>query len=432
MGPNIHAIKHSKRHTAFNMRLDMTMQQKRAGIDDLITHRQPSGPFVARQEIIPIARIDEIEALRLRLDGVVHARPIPLAGVGADDVGLVAVFVHGMRELDGFGRGPADLEDEVDPGAVFGAEHEAGVFGFGGVFVPEERVVGAAVHGVGRGGVGGVLPGVAEAAELEVEELVGVLGDGRGVKGREDGGVEGDDGVGDVGAGVVDIGDGGGFARAMGVGEDGESGDGLVKAGVGDADGVVAGFVVQFDHGAVPLAIPDRDRLRQLRVDVVAVDGVDPHGMFVDGDGERFHARAADPVDAGPFVVGFDVDGLVTSAAIGGGADILEARGKEFGVSPVEVGSLRVENVWETSGSGFSESSTLGLLSFRLPFCGHRDVAKRILHVWCLQTNEIITSRAVYISLPIYQDAIRATRPVLANLLAADLLALSNRFLTNY
>lgn len=286
MRPDIHPIEHRERHAPFDMRLDMTMQQERAGIDDLIPDRQPSGPIEPRQEVIPIPRVVEIETARLLFDGVVHGSPIPLAGVPADDVRLVAVLVHGMRELDGFGGGPADLEDEVDPGAVFGAEDEIGVFGFGGVFVPQERVVGAAVHGVGHGAVGGVLPGEAKAAELEVEELVGVFGDGGGVEGGEDGGVEADDGGGDVGAGVVDVGDCWGFAGAVGVGEDGEGGDGLVEAGVGDADGVVARFIVQFDHGAVALAVPDRDGLRQLRVDVVAVDGVDPHGVFVDGDGE--------------------------------------------------------------------------------------------------------------------------------------------------
>lgn len=62
------------------------------------------------------------------------------------------------------------------------------------------------------------------------------------------------------------------------------------------------------------------------------------------------------------------MDGLVAGAAIGGGADILEIRGKELGVSRVDVGSLRVENVWEASVSGFSESPTSDLLSPAYPF----------------------------------------------------------------
>ena len=147
-------------------------------------------------------------------------------------------------------------------------------------------MVGAAVHGVSHCAIWGILPSEAEAAELEVEELVCVFGDRGRVEGGKDGGVESDDVGGDVGAGVVDVRFRWGFAGGVGVGEDGEGGDGLVEAGVGDADGVVARFVVELDHGAVALAVPDLHGLRELGLDVVAVDGIDPHGVFVDGDGE--------------------------------------------------------------------------------------------------------------------------------------------------
>ena len=264
----------------------MAMQQKRPRVNDLVPDGDPGRPIEARQEIIPVPRIIEIEVGGHSRHRGVDIRPVPLPRGAADDIRLVAVLVHGVGELDGLGGGPADLEDQVDPGAVFGAQGELGVFGFVRAQVPQQRVVRAAVHFVLARGVGGVLPGVAEAAELEVEGLVGVLGDGGRIEGGQVDGVEADDVGGDVGAGVVDVGEGGGFASRVVVGEHGEGGDGLVEAGVGDADLVVARLVVKLDHGAVALAVPDGRHLRELRLDVVAVDGVDPHGVLVDGDGE--------------------------------------------------------------------------------------------------------------------------------------------------
>ena len=111
------------------------------------------------------------------------------------------------------------------------------------------------------------------------------------------------------------------------VGEHGEGGDGLVESCVRDAHGVVARLVVQLDHDAVALTVVYGDRVDELRLDVVAVDRIDPHWVLVDGDSQGFHARAADPVDAGPFVLGVDVDGFVTGATVRDGADILEIRG---------------------------------------------------------------------------------------------------------
>ena len=346
------------------MRLDMAMQQPGAGVDDLVADGDPGGPLIVGQKVIAVPGFVEVEAAGLFVDGGVDGRPFPLAGIGANDVGLVAVLVHRVRELDRLGRVPADLEDQVHPRAVFRPQREVRVFGVVRFQVPEERLVRAAVHFVRHGRVRRVAPGVAEAAELEVKHLVGVLGDRGRVEGGEDVGVEGDNVGGDVGAGVVDVREGWGLAGGVGVREGCKGRDGLVESGVGDAEGVVAGFVVELDHDAVTLAVPDGKGLHQLRLDVVAVDGVDPHGVLVDGDGEGFYARAADPVDAGPFVFGVHVDGLVTGAAVRGGADVLESRGKELGVAVIEEGSLRVENVGETSSPGFSVTPTSELPEF--------------------------------------------------------------------
>ena len=76
---------------------------------------------------------------------------------------------------------------------------------------------------------------------------------------------------------------------------------------------------------------------------------------------------------------------------------------------------------------GFSESPTSELIGFGLPFCRHRDVAKCILHVWCLQTDEVITSWAIHVAFPIDQDAVRT-----AGTLLAVVLAPSSEILTNY
>ena len=119
------------------MRLDVTVQQKRPGVDDLVPDGQPRGSIEPGQEIIPIPWVVEVEAARLDFDGLVNRGPIPLPRVAADDVRFVAMFVHRVRELNRFGRGPTDLEDEIDPGAVLGGESEIGVFGFVGVEIPE-------------------------------------------------------------------------------------------------------------------------------------------------------------------------------------------------------------------------------------------------------------------------------------------------------
>ena len=111
------------------MRLDMTMQHKRPGINNLVPHRQPSGSIKRRQKRIPVPRVLEIERSRLRLDRLGRRLPLPLPGIAADNVRFVAVLVHAVRELDGLGGGPADLEDQVHPGAVFGRESQVLVFG---------------------------------------------------------------------------------------------------------------------------------------------------------------------------------------------------------------------------------------------------------------------------------------------------------------
>ena len=65
------------------------------------------------------------------------------------------MFVDRVGGLSWGGRGEGNLEDNVDPGAVFGSQDKVGIMGGGSVWVEEEgggvievlRVAGVAVEG---------------------------------------------------------------------------------------------------------------------------------------------------------------------------------------------------------------------------------------------------------------------------------------------
>ena len=118
------------------------------------------------------------------------------------------MLVDGVGRLGGRGVVEDDLEDDVDPGAVGGADDEGGVVGVGvggGVWIEEQGslVVGIRVVDVAAAEA----PVVVRAQAAEFEDVGHVSGRGglAGGVGDQKGFVERDDGGGGVPTSVIDV-----------------------------------------------------------------------------------------------------------------------------------------------------------------------------------------------------------------------------------
>lgn len=269
-------------------------------------------------EGVSVGRRVKVEALGLvgvRLgDGGVRERAIGLA----DQEHLVAVLVDGVLGLWVGGR----HEDDVDPGVV--------ERGQGDVVLDEG-------HGVQeyRGlGVGQRVDAVVERPEVrlagdehvEDEGLVGVVGGHDGRVRFLHGLVVVDDIGRRVDTHVVDVRrrlDGGGRLAGRVVRDVREVGDGLGGCVGGHAQGEVAELGQLDEHGE-PGAVVDGDGIDEHGLNVGAVDGVQVHGVVVDGDVGGEETESADQIQGHP------VAGRVVLDKVDGG---LGARG---GVAHVE------------------------------------------------------------------------------------------------
>ena len=85
------------------MHLQMTMQQERPGVNNLMPNRQPTGPCIRsrRDKGIPDLRIAQVETVRDVFHRFSDGGVIKGSFSLADDEEFVGVFVDGMRWLDG-------------------------------------------------------------------------------------------------------------------------------------------------------------------------------------------------------------------------------------------------------------------------------------------------------------------------------------------
>ena len=187
--PRVNPIQNRHRHPTAQMRLDVTMQQERSGVDHLIPDRHPRRRAVRRGRGEPISQwgVNEVEVLRDHGRGFGDGAPVPGADALADDEGFVGVFVDGVRG----GDGAEDLDHDVDPGAVGGGDGEVGVLRGGGGRVEEEGGGVFEVHAVAfEAGEGPEVFG-AGVFDLEEEGLRDGGGGGDGLEGGDCGVGEG-------------------------------------------------------------------------------------------------------------------------------------------------------------------------------------------------------------------------------------------------
>ena len=142
---------------------------------------------------------------------------------------------------------------------------------------------------------------------------MGCVGGGGGLAGRvrkQESLVEGDDGCCGVSAGIVDVGGPvyctvggcgivtvGAFGRCVIlVGELRIARDDLICARVRDADGVISWRLIKLDHCGEALSVVQEDRVGRLGFDVKPIDGINPHGMGIDGKDWGLDTHCADNV----------------------------------------------------------------------------------------------------------------------------------------
>ena len=101
--PGIDTVQNSHSHPPTQMHLQMTMQQERPGVNNLMPNRQPTGPCIRsrRDKGIPDLRIAQVETLRDVFHRFSDGGVIKGSFSLADDEEFVGVFVDGMRWLDG-------------------------------------------------------------------------------------------------------------------------------------------------------------------------------------------------------------------------------------------------------------------------------------------------------------------------------------------
>ena len=126
------------------MRLDMAVQVKRAGVDDLVPECDPcrSLQHARRVEAISQRRRLQVEAAGYHFHCIGDAAVVEGAGAGADQVAFVAVLVDRVGRLSGRGVVEVDLKDDIDPCVVLCPDDEGRIVGVGvgcGVGVKEER-----------------------------------------------------------------------------------------------------------------------------------------------------------------------------------------------------------------------------------------------------------------------------------------------------
>ena len=142
---------------------------------------------------------------------------------------------------------------------------------------------------------------------------MGCVGGGRGLAGgvrTQESFVEGDDGSGGVSAGIVDIGGpvygtvggcgvvtvGTFVRRVILVGKLPIARDYLICGRVRDADGVISWSLIKLDHCGEAFTVVQEDCVRRLGFDVKSIDGIDPHGMGIDGKDWGLDTHCADNV----------------------------------------------------------------------------------------------------------------------------------------
>ena len=139
------------------------------------------------------------------------------------------------------------------------------------------------------------------------------VGGGGGLAGRvrkQESFVEGDDGGGGVSAGIVDVSSpvyctvggcrvvtvGAFVRRVILVRELRIARDYLICARVRDADGVISWSLIKLDHCGEALSVVQEDCVGRLRFDVKPIDGINPHGMGIDGKDWCLNTHCADNV----------------------------------------------------------------------------------------------------------------------------------------
>ena len=142
---------------------------------------------------------------------------------------------------------------------------------------------------------------------------MGCVDGGRGLAGevrKQESFVEGDDRGGGVSAGIVDVGgpvDGtvggcgvvpfGAFVRrVILVGKLPIARDYLICARVRDTDGVISWSLIKLDHRGEAFSVVQEDCVGRLGFDVKPIDGINPHGMGIDGKDWGLDAHGADNV----------------------------------------------------------------------------------------------------------------------------------------
>ena len=300
--PVVHAVLDGHAHAALEVAYDVAVHEPRARVVDVVPHRHPDGPREGGRgdEAVAPRGVDEVEALGDLLGGLGDAAPVEEAVALPEQVHLYAMLVDRVRrhgEFDG-------LEDDVDPCVVLGRD--------GYVIVPLWlRVEEKRRRVVESHRVDGLVERPVEAlpghAYRHLDRLVSDWRDGRRWERLHRCLVEEDDVGRRVDPDIVDVADGRGARRrpllGIAVRQRRITGNHLRHGKGCHAHGKVPGRV-QLDHDGVPVAVGDFDSLDLLRLDVVAVHGVEVHRVLIDGEGARDEAESADEVEGHPCLVG--------------------------------------------------------------------------------------------------------------------------------
>src|SRR6266536_1160772 len=105
-----------------------TVEEKRPGIDDLITNNRPSHLCARRSSCESISKrgIIKIEELWDFLHGFCHCGPVEGAQSSPDDKSLVGMLMQGMRWL----KRECNLHDDIYPLSHLGSDGQIRVQGF--------------------------------------------------------------------------------------------------------------------------------------------------------------------------------------------------------------------------------------------------------------------------------------------------------------
>lgn len=190
--------------------------------------------------------------------------------------------MEGMWGLQWWSSG---YEDKVHPGIILGLVNEVGILLHEGlVWISKQGLFETKVIRKGAVGPSGPLVRGTVALYAEFDRLVGLLRqrDRRVVDNSSF--VEASDVCGSWLSRLINRRSGSVEVGGILVRKNGVAVDYLVDAGTGNTYGILRGLLVELYHSRITIAIGKFERIDSLGLNVMAVDGIDPHRVFVNGD----------------------------------------------------------------------------------------------------------------------------------------------------